>query len=212
MLYFKKWSPHEFLLIYLCSKFLSGSSRRIENLFDLDQINSEKSYASGSQTLNEIYLERRGNADIEPSVLKRNSSNIVSIPSEHPKNVDSQAESCVTREDPSLNTDGITEVSNFRSDQYAYNMNILDEEPAPVHNPVDFGPLFKAGHFEIMQQNCHGLTEVGTVDVDSSSNHCEREKSGEDGEDGEDDEMLGGMFAFSEEGRDLKPWTQQLLY
>ena len=36
-------------------------------------------------------------------------------------------------------------------------------------------------------------------DVDSSSNHCEREKPGEY------DDMLGGMFAFSEEGRDLKP-------
>lgn len=180
-------------------KTFSGSSRRIENLFDLDQINSEKSYASGCQTLNEIYLERRGNANVEPSVLKRNSSNIVSIPSEHPKNVDSQVDSCVTRETPCLNTDGITEVSNFRSGQYAYNMNSLDEGPATVHNPVDFGPLFKAGHFEIIQNNCNGLTEVGTVDVDSSSNHCEREKPGED------DDMLGGMFAFSEEGRDLKP-------
>ncbi|KAK9984095.1 hypothetical protein SO802_033620 [Lithocarpus litseifolius] len=176
-----------------------GSSRRIENFPDFDQINSEKSYAFSCQTLNEIYPERR--PLFEPSILKQNSLNIVSAPSEHPKPVDSQVDSCVTRDAPSPNTGGIgiSEVSVSGSDQHASNLSILEEGHTTVHYPaVDFGPLIQVGHFEVMQDNgCDGLNVVGTGDVDSSSNHCEREKPGEDGE---DDEMLGGIFAFSEEG------------
>lgn len=153
--------------------------------------------------MNEIYPERR--PLFEPSLLKQNSSNIVSAPSEHPKTVDSQVDSCGTRDAPSPNAGGIgiSEVSVSGSDQHASNLNILEEGHTTVHYPaVDFGPLIQVGHFEVMQDNgCDGLTVVDTGDVDSSSNHCEREKPGEDGE---DDEMLGGIFAFSEEGRNLK--------
>lgn len=45
---------------------------------------------------------------------------------------------------------------------------------------------------------CHTLAEAMTDDVESSSSHCEREQPAE--ADGENDEMLGSMFAFSEEG------------
>ncbi|KAG8068790.1 hypothetical protein GUJ93_ZPchr0005g15074 [Zizania palustris] len=44
--------------------------------------------------------------------------------------------------------------------------------------------------------DCRELTEAVT-DADSSSSHCEREKPEEDGD---NDDMLGGVFAFSEEG------------
>lgn len=176
-------------------KFLSGSSRRIENFLDLDQINGEKSCAPGCHSLNEIYHERRGCASVERSVLKRNSSNIVPILSEHPKKVDSQVDGCVTREASCLSSSLRTDVSVLTSDRYASNLNTPDEEPITVHNPVDFGSLFQSGHFEVMPLNgSPGLTEVGAVDVDSNNNHCEREKPGDD------DDMLGGMFAFSEEG------------
>ncbi|XP_035551489.1 autophagy-related protein 18g-like isoform X2 [Juglans regia] len=172
-----------------------GSSRRIENLLDLDQINSEKPCAPGFHLLNEIYHERRGCAIVEHSILKRNPSNIVPILSEHPKNADSQVDGCITREALCLSSSGRTDVSVLTSDRYASNLNTPDEEPITVHNPVDFGSLFLAGHFEVMPCNGSlGLTEVGAVDVDSNSNHCEREKPGDD------DDMLGGMFAFSEEG------------
>ncbi|KAF5455118.1 hypothetical protein F2P56_024729, partial [Juglans regia] len=171
-----------------------GSSRRIENLLDLDQINSEKPCAPGFHLLNEIYHERRGCAIVEHSILKRNPSNIVPILSEHPKNADSQVDGCITREALCLSSSGRTDVSVLTSDRYASNLNTPDEEPITVHNPVDFGSLFLAGHFEVMPCNGSlGLTEVGAVDVDSNSNHCEREKPGDD------DDMLGGMFAFSEE-------------
>ena len=165
---------------------------------DFDQISSEKSYGHSCQSLNEIYQQRRRDAMIEPSI---NCLNIVSAPSEHPKSVHSQVDSCVTREAPSLNTGGISEVSVSGSEQHASNLNILEEGHTTVHYPVDFGPLIQVGHFEVMQDNgSDGLTAVGAGDVDSTSNHCEREKA----EDGEDDEMLGGIFSFSEEGRNLK--------
>ncbi|XP_018825265.1 autophagy-related protein 18g-like isoform X1 [Juglans regia] len=175
-----------------------GSSRRIEHLLDLDQVNSEKSCAPSCQTLNEIYGERRGCAIVESSILKQNSSNIVSIPSEHSKDSDSQFDGCIHSDAPCLNSSGRPEVSVLSTDLYASNINTTGEGSTTVHNPVDFGSLLQAGYIEAMQHSgSHGLTEDGTVDIASNSNNREGEKLGEDGE---DDEMFGVMFAFSEEG------------
>lgn len=184
--------------ISLSSNFLAGSSRRIEHLLDLDQVNSEKSCALSCQTLNEIYGERRGCAIVESSILKQNSSNIVSIPSEHSKDADSQFDGCIHSDAPCLNSNGRPEVSVLSTDLYASNINTTGDGSTTVHNPVDFGSLLQAGYIEAMQHSgSHGLTEDGPVDVASNSNNHEGEKLGEDGE---DDEMFGVMFAFSEEG------------
>ncbi|KAB1203013.1 Autophagy-related protein 18g [Morella rubra] len=175
-----------------------GSSRRIENLLDFDQMNNEKFCAPGCQTLNDIYQERRGCVIVEPGTLKLNDANIVSISSEDLKNVDSQVDSSVSRETAYLNTGEITEVSDLSSNRCASDINTPDEEPTTVHNPVGFEPFFQVEHFQATKHDgCHGLTEVGAVDINGRGDHCETEKAGEDEE---EDEMFGGMFAFSEEG------------
>ncbi|KAL5983994.1 hypothetical protein ACLOJK_018096 [Asimina triloba] len=67
-----------------------------------------------------------------------------------------------------------------------------------IPNSVDFAQYFHEGYCKISElDDCRELTEVVT-DADSSSSHCERDKPDEDGD---NDDLLGGMFAFSEEGR-----------
>ncbi|XP_062231342.1 autophagy-related protein 18g-like isoform X2 [Phragmites australis] len=65
------------------------------------------------------------------------------------------------------------------------------------HNSVEFTQYFQEGYCKISElDDCRELTEAVT-DADSSSSHCEREKPEEDGD---NDDMVGGVFAFSEEG------------
>lgn len=194
--------------------FTSGSSRRIENLLDFDQMNSEKSCAPICQTLND--QEGRGNP-VEPSILNQESITIVCGPSEHLKNFDPQVDSCVTNGlpmlgsmlpcvggvsgegAPSIITGGINEVSVLSSDQHASNVNVIVEGSSTLHNPVDLGQFFQEGHCNAMERNgCNGLTKVTTEDVESSSRHCQRVIKPVDGE---NEEVLGGIFAFSEEGK-----------
>jgi hypothetical protein len=72
-----------------------------------------------------------------------------------------------------------------------------DQGPSDSHNSVEFTQYFQEGYCKISElDDCRELTEAVT-DADSSSSHCEREKPEEDGD---NDDMLGGIFAFSEEG------------
>ncbi|XP_020087344.1 autophagy-related protein 18h-like isoform X2 [Ananas comosus] len=78
--------------------------------------------------------------------------------------------------------------------------NVIDSEQneaSDSHNSVEFTQYFHEGYCKISElDDCRGLTEAVT-DADSSSSPCEREKPEEDGD---NDDMLGGVFAFSEEG------------
>ena len=94
-----------------------------------------------------------------------------------------------------------TEGSNVSSNRSDLSMNSLDE--GPVHDSLDFEQFFQEGYCKASADSeCPESAEVVT-DVDSSSSPCEREKSEEDG-DNDNDDMLGGVFAFSEEGGNLR--------
>jgi hypothetical protein len=71
------------------------------------------------------------------------------------------------------------------------------QEASHSHSSVEFTQYFQEGYCKISElDDCRELTEAVT-DADSSSSHCEREKPEEDGD---NDDLLGGVFAFSEEG------------
>ncbi|RWV83736.1 hypothetical protein GW17_00054621 [Ensete ventricosum] len=83
--------------------------------------------------------------------------------------------------------------------QKACSTNTLMEhaESSDSHISVEFAQYFNEGYCQVSELNdCRELTEAVT-DADSNSSHCEREKSEEDGD---NDDMVGGVFAFSEEG------------
>uniref|UniRef100_A0A0E0HEA5 Uncharacterized protein n=2 Tax=Oryza nivara TaxID=4536 RepID=A0A0E0HEA5_ORYNI len=76
-------------------------------------------------------------------------------------------------------------------------INSGQNEASDSHNSVEFTQYFQEGYCKISElDDCRELTEAVT-DADSSSSHCEREKPEEDGD---NDDMLGAVFAFSEEG------------
>ncbi|KAG6527433.1 autophagy-related protein 18h-like [Zingiber officinale] len=69
-------------------------------------------------------------------------------------------------------------------------------ERSDSHNSVEIAQCFDEGYCKVSElDDCRELTEA--VDADSNSSHCEREKLEEDGD---DEDMLGGVFAFCEEG------------
>lgn len=184
-------------------------------------MNSEKSLTPSFHTLNEFYQGKRGNIVVEPFKLDKKSLVFVSSPPEHSGNVDSHVGNCITNGLPllgsnlppegiifaggtSFNTGGISDVSLLNADHCGSNMNFLVDGPAfsTVHNPVDFELSFLEGHCKALEHDGYcKLTEVVNDDVDSSGSHREREKIEDDGE---NEEMLGGIFSFSEEGRNLK--------
>lgn len=90
---------------------------------------------------------------------------------------------------------GASEVSNTSSNRSDSSMNIMDE--GLTHGSLEFEPYFQEGYYQASAVNkCCDSVEAA-ADVDSNSNPCEREKSEEDGD---NDDLLGGVFAFSEEG------------
>ncbi|KAK8508835.1 hypothetical protein V6N13_090788 [Hibiscus sabdariffa] len=105
---------------------------------------------------------------------------------------------------PSLTSDSLSggrssgessDVSNTSSNRSDSSMNMLDE--GPVNESPEFEHFFYEEYCKVLPLSaCCEPTEVVT-DVDSNSSPCEREKSEEEGD---NDDMLGGIFAFSEEG------------
>ncbi|XP_059625797.1 autophagy-related protein 18g [Cornus florida] len=173
-----------------------GSSRRIENLLDLDRINIEKPITSTSHSLNELYQER---------------------PAEHSNNTDSQVDDSVTNGVSSVesklpsdgravaegartsNTGGVREDPMLTADHFDSALNITAEQTTSSRkNLVDFGQFFQEGYCKALElDKCCGLTEVVTDDVDSSGSHFEKGRAENDEE---SDGLLGCMFPFSEEG------------
>ncbi|KAF2314934.1 hypothetical protein GH714_037209 [Hevea brasiliensis] len=161
---------------------------------------------------------KKGGIIIKSGTQNKNSLAIVSLPPELPKNVDAHVINCVENglslsenylppagrisvgEAPILNMNGNGDLSVLNSDGYDSHMNILvGGSTIPTGKPLDFELSFQEGQYKALDlDECHRSTEVITDDVDSSGSHCEKEKPEEDGE---SDEFLGGMFAFSEEGR-----------
>ncbi|KAK9282136.1 hypothetical protein L1049_005048 [Liquidambar formosana] len=193
-----------------------GSSRRIENLLDLDQIHSEKSDPPNCQIPDEFYQERIRSSIVEPSILSLKSLTTASMPSDLSKNNDSHIDHCfknglsslepsagraMADRVPSSNSGVLSEVSMLNADHFDTTINAdhldstmnalaMGHTPPTLHNPVDFGQCFQ-------EEYCKASDLNGSCRSDVGSGNCEREKLGEDGE---NDEMFGGMFAFSEEG------------
>ncbi|KAL6989611.1 hypothetical protein U1Q18_015362 [Sarracenia purpurea var. burkii] len=105
----------------------------------------------------------------------------------------------VAREVGSSSSVVTSEVSNTGSNRSDLSVNTLDEGPVheDMHDPLDFGQYFEEGYCKASSHDeCAELAEAVT-DVDSSNSPCDKEKYEEDGD---NDDMLGGVFAFSEEG------------
>jgi len=141
--------------------------------------------------------------------LKTGNSNMVLSPAENGcivnspcslKNVSVLTEGAIPKEVRSSNSVGTSEASNGGSNRSNFSMNVVDE--GSVQDRLDLGGYFQEEYCKAAPlDGSHEMSEAAT-DVDSSSSPRGKEKSEEDGE---NDEMLGGVFAFSEEGTCFKP-------
>ncbi|CAK9175864.1 unnamed protein product [Ilex paraguariensis] len=149
-----------------------GSSRRIENLLDFDQLNTERSITPTSHSL-ELHEERKGSTNLEPPMVNQKSTTIVPLPSKHTQNANSHVDHSMANGSSLLES---TLPSCRR----------LKVKEAPISNP-DGGNYCKVAEFN----GCCKLTEVETDDVERSGSLGEWEKPQDDREDGG---LLGDMF------------------
>ncbi|GMH13181.1 hypothetical protein Nepgr_015022 [Nepenthes gracilis] len=160
---------------------------------------SENNGKRGYSTLASPSLILASPKDHNVSTSMYNSAMNIS-PSENGYHVSSRndthsAERAMPKEVRSSNSVGTSEASNVSSNRSDFSMNLVDE--GSVQDTLDFGQYFQEEYCKAAPlDECHDVAEVIT-DVDSSNSPCDREKSEEEGE---SDEMLGGVFAFSEEG------------
>lgn len=83
------------------------------------------------------------------------------------------------------------DVSNTSSKRSDSSINILEEL---VHEDM---PYFQEGYFKSTNLDKHNQFNEHITEVDRSTNHCNKANCEEDAD---SDDMLGGVFAFSEEG------------
>ncbi|KAG4167084.1 hypothetical protein ERO13_A13G172700v2 [Gossypium hirsutum] len=93
------------------------------------------------------------------------------------------------------NSDGTSDVSNTSSNRSDLSMNMLDE--GPVNESQDFEQFFQEEYCKALPLSACSEPKKVITDVDNSISPCDREKSEEEVD---NDDMLGGVFAFSEEG------------
>ncbi|KAL5155018.1 Autophagy-related protein 18g [Glycine soja] len=174
-----------------------GSSRRIENLLDLDQV------ASSYQILGEICLERMGTINVEPCLQNQNvmspsclSGNLkhVDFNADHIASPIFQGRNITSEGRDSIGVE-ISENSALVLEHASYETEFVEVALAKQNEGA--GISFKDTHCKTQEHDGSDvLTEVVTDDVDSSCSYHEREQLEEHGE---NDEMLGGIFSFSEE-------------
>lgn len=88
-----------------------------------------------------------------------------------------------------------SEVSNTSSNRSDLSMNTMDEGTAN-HSP-DFEQFFHEGCYKASPLSTGHESTAGVTDVDSNNSPCNRDKSEEECD---NEDLLGGIFAFSEEG------------
>lgn len=172
-----------------------GSSRRNENLLDLDQMSVEKPIMTYHDTGYILNQEPRGAGNVEFSLLKEKPLAVVYLSSQLSikSNINSSKRAIV--EAPTVSgTFGIGQEPMVTIDHFDSSMNL----PSNPQNTVDLEAFFHEGYCKSFEDDeCGRLVEEVTEDVELNEKHG---KSKVHGDDRESDDLLGGMFLFSEEG------------
>ncbi|XP_076890513.1 autophagy-related protein 18g-like [Bidens hawaiensis] len=149
-----------------------GSSRRIENLLDLDPVNSGKSSMPNSYNLNELYHDTRIYQNPKESAF-------------------SPSDICKTATCQTIGQSGgrIMSTPLLTTDHFD-----IEEPPTGAKKPVDFEGCFQEGYCKVVEPDGGGTITGGAMDYGEIENDMSQENEGEE------DELLGGMFDLSEEG------------
>ncbi|XP_022932458.1 autophagy-related protein 18h-like [Cucurbita moschata] len=176
---------------------------------------SDVSYAPIAKSVGDIKMEEKDGSVLSSPVMKeksfqewasvsskQSSTGLSPVEGSDFTNSPSTVTSCslstdrtILRAVQSSKCGGVSEGSNTSSNRSDLSMNILDE--GPTGDSFDYEPFFQEEYCKAMGlSNCRDPPAL-TDDIDSSGSPHYREKCEEDGD---TDDMLGGIFAFSEEG------------
>ncbi|KAL0435801.1 UNVERIFIED_CONTAM: Autophagy-related protein 18g [Sesamum radiatum] len=158
-----------------------GSSRRMENLLDLDHMSIDRSPILVSHAASDLNRERDESGSFKVSLMDQRYRPIIPIPS-----VNSHVNFLVDHATISRSSSLGNEIPLLNVDNTD---SAVDVMPSRAEETVGFAHLFK-------EEYCN-KPEVGTDEMGNSGNSHEEEKP-------EDEGWIGGMFDFSEEGRTLK--------
>lgn len=158
--------------------------------------------------LGDIYQEKMGAISVEPSLQNLIVMESPSFLSGNSKQVDFHVDHCATA-DPIFQGRNMTSEGRDSADiGISEDSALVQEQASDIGEFVEVAMVmqnasvklsFQGGHCKTLEHDgSNVLTEVVADDVDSSSSLRENAQLEEDGE---DDEMLGGIFAFSEEGK-----------
>ncbi|XAR58503.1 hypothetical protein NMG60_11013927 [Bertholletia excelsa] len=195
-----------------------GSSRRIENLLDLEQMSAEKSTTPITEIMNMLNQEIRVPANFESSLMKQRPLAIVSLPMEQSNDngshiddtinglslVDSDTppgrsaiitKAAVPSDACRIANDPILTVDPFHS---AMQISTEGSTPSRQKNLAVSEAFIQEGYckgLDMELDGCCGLAEDVTDDMNCSK---ELHEPVNPGEDVENDDFLAGMFSFSE--------------
>ncbi|KAK4418216.1 Autophagy-related protein 18g [Sesamum alatum] len=156
-----------------------GSSRRMENLLDLDHMSIDRSpILVSSHAASDLNTERDESGSFKVSLVDQRYRPIIPIPSANSHVVNFLVDHATISRSSSLGNEiPLLNVDNTDS--------AVDVMPSRTEETVGFEHLFK-------EEYCNN-PEVGTDEMGNSGNSHEEEKP-------EDEGWIGGMFDFSEEG------------
>ncbi|KAL6564280.1 hypothetical protein OROMI_015730 [Orobanche minor] len=160
-----------------------GSSRRMENLLDLDHMNIDRSPVRISHTASDTNRGTDDSTSLKISLADQRSRPIItSLPSKNTRNVDFAVHNSASS--------GSSLPEHEINDDHADSAADVLMPSETDEKTMDFAQLCKEGY-------CDNKPEFVTDEMDDSGgNNSHDEERHEDGEEG----WIGGMFDFSEEG------------
>lgn len=154
----------------------------MENMLDLDHMSIDKCQIVGSHPANDMIRERDADSCIKVSLMDQRSRSIMTFNLVDDATI--RRSSSQSNQIPSLDVDSAdAKMGNIRASRAA-------------EDKVDFAQLFKEGYCNESEFQSHKISTGLTDEIDSSGDTHE-EKLEEEG-------WIGGMFDFSEEGRNLE--------
>lgn len=175
-----------------------GSSRRIENILDLDHVNVDKPITTYYDTATILNQDFGGSNDAEFSLVNKAVSHLhyqLSIESTISPNGKALVEATSVSDTYGIEHDLALTFNHFDA---RMNINTGISSPSNQQNYVDLENFFHEGYCKSFEDGERDqLVEEVTDDVEPDS---KLGKSKVHGDDLETDDSLGGMFHFSEKG------------
>uniref|UniRef100_A0A7N0TS73 Uncharacterized protein n=1 Tax=Kalanchoe fedtschenkoi TaxID=63787 RepID=A0A7N0TS73_KALFE len=188
-----------------------GSSRRAENLLDLDHLPYEKSYAQVPHALNEFSYERRGGSIAEPLIAdgkfgqsRSQDTNLRNFADNSLRSASCDVQSpegAVGFSNTTSSDSGCTN-NHFDADSFtAHHADVDEKAPLMSKAPTDISHCFQEEYCKASDAagSSHNYNPASDDAKNSSSNlETVNQEEGDNEEDRQED-MFGGMFAFFEE-------------